>query len=274
MTHRLPILIEPEQLASEKNGSDIVIVDLCKADTYARAHIPGAIHIEYSHIVSPRPPVMGLVPDEDQLATLMSQTGIKPEDTLVVYDDEGGGKAARFIYTLDIIGHKHYALLNGGLHAWANEGHPLESTPNQKPASHYAISINPSPVANREFIQNRLGKSELQLIDSRSPAEYQGSKKLAEKGGHIPGAINLDWVNLMDLQNNFRLKHKEELLRILRDLNIQSDKLTVVYCQTHHRSALTYFVLKSLGFKELKGYPGSWSDWGNNPETPVETGHH
>ena len=269
---RLPLLIEPEQLASEKNNSDIVIVDLCKAETYAQAHIPGAIHIEYSHIVTARPPVMGLIPDEDHLATLMSQSGLNPDDWLVVYDDEGGGKAARFIYTLDIIGHKYYSLLNGGLHAWANEDHPLESTPNEKPPSQYAVTIDSTPIATKEFILSNLSTGQIQIIDARSPGEYEGSRKLAEKGGHIPGAINLDWVNLMNTQKNLRLKNSEELTQILQNMNIEIDKPTVVYCQTHHRSALTYFALKNLGSTHIMGYPGSWSEWGNSSDTPVETG--
>ena len=269
---RLPLLIEPEQLLSAKESPDLVIVDLCKAETYAQAHIPGAIHIEYSHIVTSSPPVMGLVPDKDHLATLMSQSGIKPGDTLVAYDDEGGGKAARFIYTLDIIGHKKYALLNGGLHAWANEGHPLESSPNKKPPSEYAISISTSPVATKDYIQSHLGTSEVQVVDARSPEEYQGTKKFAARGGHIPGAINLDWVNLMNPQRNLRLKNSDELKEMLQTLGLSYDKPTVVYCQTHHRSALTYFALKNLGFTDVKGYPGSWSEWGNSTDTPIETG--
>ena len=272
MSNRLPLLIEPEQLTSRKDDSDVVIVDLCKASIYEQSHVPGAIHIEYPYIVTTKPPIMGLVPEADQLKKVMSHSGIKPGDTVVAYDDEGGGKAARFLYTLDIIGHKNYALLNGGLHAWVNEGHSLESVTNKRPTSQYPIVIDETPIASREFILEQLDNDELQLIDSRSPAEYEGSKKFAERGGHIPGAINLDWVNLMDSQNNLRLKTKDEIIQMLAEPNIEADKTTVVYCQTHHRSALTYFVLKNLGFKNLKGYPGSWSEWGNNPNMPVETG--
>lgn len=270
---RLPLLIEPEQLASIKDAH-VVIVDLCKESIYAQSHVPGAIHIEYSQIVASRKPVMGLVPDEEQLAAIMSQAGIRNDDTVIAYDDEGGGKAARLLYTLDIIGHKNYALLNGGLHAWANEGYPLESTPNKKPPSQYQVNIDPTPIATKDFIQNNIGSKDVQFIDARSSAEYDGSKKLAEKGGHIPGAVNFDWVNLMDQHKNLRLKSDEEINQMLHTLNIKTDKPTVVYCQTHHRSALTYFALKHLGFNDVKGYPGSWSDWGNSPETPVETDQH
>jgi len=270
-TSRLPLLIEPEQLAAELNKPDIIIVDLCKPDIYQKSHIPGAIHIDYSSLVTSKPPVHGLVPDEDHLATLMSQYGIKATDTIVTYDDEGGGKAARFIYTLDILGHASSALLNGGLYSWANEGYPLQSTPNRRPVTNYDIRLNTSPVADREFIISHLGQKDLQIVDARSNAEYQGSRKMAEKVGHIPGAVNLDWVELMDQSRNLRLKTQEQLWQILNKLHISADLTTVVYCQTHHRSALMYFAFKYLGFEDVKGYPGSWSDWGNNPDTPVES---
>lgn len=270
--NRLPLLIEPDELRSAANNDNVVIVDLCKPETYAQSHIPGATYLDYKNLVTARPPVMGLIPDAGHLSTVMSQLGVTPDSHIVAYDDEGGGKAARFLYTLDVIGHKHYSLLNGGLPAWANEGHPLESTPNNRPAGHYHTDILGQAVATKEFILSHLNDAAIQIIDARSAGEFDGSKKFAEKAGHIPGAINLDWINLMDRQNNLRLKPDDELNNILHECRIASDLSTVVYCQTHHRSALMYFVLKHLGFKDVKGYPGSWSEWGNSHDTPVECG--
>ena len=219
-TTRLPLLIEPEHLATILDQPDIVIVDLCKAETYAQAHIPGALHLDYQHIVWSRPPVMGLIPDLAHLSALLSQTGIAPDSHLIVYDDEGGGKAARFIYTLDVIGHNHYSLVNGGLHAWANEGYELQSSVNLLPVTSYQAAINDQPIATKTYILDHLNNSSIQLLDARSPAEYIGRKKFAEKAGHIPGAINIDWTLLMDKQRNLRLKTINELQQLLNDHHI------------------------------------------------------
>ncbi|WP_455207933.1 sulfurtransferase [Kaarinaea lacus] len=269
---RLPLLIEPDHLQSVLQHTDILVIDLCKPETYLQAHVPGAVHMDYSQIVTANPPVMGLVPDIERLNGLLSQAGVTPDTHIIAYDDEGGGKAARLLYTLDVVGHVKHSLLNGGLHAWANEGHPLEATPNTKPPSQYKASIHEQPIATRQYIVAQLNNDSIQIIDARSEAEFTGARKMAEKGGHIPGAINIEWLMLMDRQKNLRLKSQDELTTLLSEYRITPDKTTIVYCQTHHRSALTYIALKYLGFKDVKGYPGSWSDWGNSVDTPIESG--
>jgi len=268
---RLPLIIEPDQLDSILKTSDIIVIDLCKPETYIQAHVPGAIHLDYKQIIAANPPVMGLIPDAEHLGTLLSQSGVTAKSHIIAYDDEGGGKAARLLYTLDVIGHNKYSLLNGGLHAWASEGHPLESAANTLPSSEYQVEYQQQPVASKQYIIDHLQDSAVELVDARSSDEYTGAKKFAEKGGHIPGATNIDWLTLMDQQKNLRLKNDNELIKLFNEHNISPEKTTIVYCQTHHRSALTYIALKHLGFKDIKGYPGSWSEWGNSPETPVES---
>ena len=162
------------------------------------------------------------------------------------------------------------SLLDGGLHAWANEGHPYDDTPVTPVATEFQAAFNDSPVAVSAYIRDRLGNPETQLLDVRSPDEYNGIKKFAERGGHIPGAVNCEWTNMMDQPHNLRFKPDAELLDMLSALGVTPDKETITYCQTHHRSAHSYIVLKHLGFSKVKGYPGSWSDWGNNPDLPIE----
>lgn len=276
----IPLLLEPDDLdsllSSPETASSILIFDLCKPTVYAHAHVPGALHLNYAQIITSNNPVMGLVPDAGTLSNIFSSLGLTPDKHVVAYDDEGGGRAARLLWTLDAIGHRKASLLNGGIHAWIKEEHTYTSNESRSQESNYIATLDTSsdtsPIASREYILENLNNENVMLLDSRSPEEYRGEKKFAARAGRIPGAVNLDWLQVIDKQNNFRLKPEHELKTLLEELGINEEKTIVTYCQTHHRSALTYFMLKFLGFTKIKGYHGSWSDWGNQDDTPVETG--
>ena len=270
-TPRFPLVIEPDQLQTQLDASDLLIIDLCKPNTYAKAHVPGAVHLGYAQIVAMQKPVMGLLPDEATLSQVFSSIGLSTDKHVIAYDEEGGGAAARLLWTLDAIGHEKASLLNGGLHAWLKEGHPMDDTPVHATPSHYKATIVNTAIADQQFIREHLDDSNVVLLDSRSPEEYRGERKFAEHAGRIPGAVNLDWFNVMDQPNNMRLKPEAELRGLMEERGLTKDKTVVTYCQSHHRSALTYFVLKVLGYPKIKGYPGSWSDWGNAEDLPVET---
>ena len=267
-----PLLIEPDQLEAQLGAADLMVVDLCKHDTYATAHIPGAVHLDYPQIVAVRQPVMGLLPDAHTLSALFSHIGLTPDTHVVAYDDEGGGRAARLLWTLDAVGHSRASILNGGLHSWVKEGHPVANTEQKPTPSDYPVNIDTTPLANQQFIREHLEDDSVVLLDARSPEEFRGEKKFAARAGRIPGAVNMDWFLLMDQPRNMRLKPEDELRRLFAERGITADQTVVAYCQTHHRSALSYFVMKLLGFNNIKGYPGSWSDWGNSDDTPIETG--
>jgi len=263
--------IEPDELEAIRNNENVIIVDLCKAKQYAQAHIPDAQFINYIDIIKIDKPVMGLLPDDEKFSALLSSLGITKKSLIVAYDDEGGGCAARFVWTLHVFGHTTAVVLNGGLHSWANEGHELTNiTPDKPDASNYQLSKTHHHTATRAFIQTHLDDDNVAILDARSPAEYLGQKKLAEKAGRIPGALHYEWTESMNQNNNLRCLPAEEIQRRLDDLGITKDKEVVCYCQSHHRSAYSWLVLKSLGYENVLGYPGSWSDWGNHPDTAVE----
>ncbi|MCK5481544.1 MAG: sulfurtransferase [Gammaproteobacteria bacterium] len=266
----LPLLVEPDVLENTLGYDNLLIVDLSKSETYRKLHIPGAVHLEYAHITAAKKPVMGLLPETGTLDRLFSSIGIDEQTHVIAYDDEGGGRAARLLWTLEMAGHKHFSILNGGLHAWANEGHTHTDDPVTPGTKQFHARYNEKPSADSSYIKERLGNTDTCLLDVRSPAEYFGTKKFAERAGHIPGAVNIEWTQMMDQSRNLRFRPDDELVALLESVGVTPDKEVITYCQTHHRSAHSYIVLKHLGFKQVKGYPGSWSDWGNNPDLPVE----
>ena len=122
----------------------------------------------------------------------------------------------------------------------------------------------------QQQLLERLGSLDLAIWDARSAAEYSGEKAFSKRGGHIPGAVNLEWTQTMDRDRGLRLLPLTTLRSRLQQLGIDDSKQVVTHCQSHHRSGLTYLVAKLLGLS-VQAYPGSWSQWGNDPNTPIST---
>lgn len=268
--HLLPRVIEPETLRLWLSDPRILIVDLSRRELYEQLHVPGAVHVVTRDLVAGVKPATGKLPPRAQLKALFSQIGLDAARHVVVYDDEGGGWAGRFIWTLDVVGHEAWSYLNGGIHAWSAAGLPMESQPVVPRESDYEVEVHPRPVADAEDILEQLGDPKLVLWDARSKEEYRGERVSAARGGHIPGAVNLDWLDLMDPGRHYRLR--EDLDTLLAEHGIAPDRDLIVYCQTHHRSGLAYLVARHLNYGNVRGYHGSWSEWGNRDDTPVEQG--
>ena len=264
----LPLVIEPRDLASRLEADELILVDLSSAQRYAAGHIAGARFVDPKRTQLGQPPAPGLLPEKAQLEQLFAELGHRPDAVYVVYDDEGGGWAGRFIWLLDAIGHQRYHYLDGGLHAWQAEGLPLSEEVPASLAGTLELTLHDAPTATRAYLQSRLGADDLAIWDARSPAEYRGEKALASKAGHIPGAVNFEWTAGMDQARALRIR--QDMPSVLNQLGITPDKEIITHCQTHHRSGFTYLVAKALGYPRVKAYAGSWGEWGNHPDTPVE----
>lgn len=267
------LIIEPHHLEDMLDDKNLVIVDLCKAKQFAKAHIPNALFVSYQDIIHIDKPIMGLLPDNDSFSKLLSALGITADTHVVAYDDEGGGCAARFIWTLFVFGHSNATLLNGGLQNWANGGHKLSNQPSVATPSDYWLTNSGMYTADRNYVEKHLNDENVVLLDARTNVEYTGEKKFAEKGGHIPGAIRYEWTDAIDKLDNLRMRDADIIQHELDELGLTKDKEIICYCQTHHRSAYSWLMLRYLGYENVKGYPGSWSDWGNQSDTLVETNY-
>ena len=267
----ISILIEPTELYSRLSDPDLRIVELCESDEFQDQRIPGSMHVDYSEIVDGTKPATGQVPPNERLQRLACRLGLHDELHIVAYDDEGGGRASRLVWTLYLLGHRRASVLNGGVHAWLHEGYPVTRTGTTDATTEPAhFAIDDHVLATREYILSRLDAPDLTLLDARTREEYQGSRVLAQRGGHIPGAVHLNWLDTIDGGRQLRLKTDHELTAMLSDRGIAPNREIVVYCQTHHRSAHSWMMLRHLGYSRVRGYAGSWSEWGNDPQTPIE----
>lgn len=268
----LPLLIEPTELAAQLPLANTLIIDQSKLDTYLQHHIPGAVHLDFKRLQLGQKPTPGALPSIDDLNALFSELGLTPDTHVIAYDDEGGGWAGRLIWALDMIGHSHYSYVNGGIHAWLKDGLTTEAGDNPPLASPFKIqSLQHDFALTKDDIIDRIGNPDFAIWDARSAEEYRGEKVLSARGGHIPGAVNYEWTRGMDAENGLRIQNLDEFRELLKAMGIDENKEIATHCQTHHRSGYTYLVGKILGLN-IKAYAGSWSEWGNDENTPVNTG--
>ena len=256
--------------------SELVIIDTRAKYKYLLGHIPNAIHIgtwkDYTQKVKG---VRGLlIEDKKFIVTKFSRYGIHPNKTIVIYGEPNNPwrEDGRFFWMFERFGFDKVAIFEGGVAKWKNLGNKLEFGPAKEIANSFLttkdLHLNNGVVANQQWIIKRLASKTLSIIDNRTREEYKGDKPYGSpRGGHIPGAVNIHWPEFF--LPNGQMKSKPELLNILNHFNITYEKEVIVYCTGGVRSAMAYFVLRSLGYK-VRNYDGSWWDWSQNPKLPVQ----
>ena len=264
-----PLIVEPEELEAALPDDNLLLITVGQPRNYLAHHVPGSLLIQPGELVSGIEPATGKLPSAERLGELFSRAGLAPQRHVVAIDDEGGGWAGRLIWTLGVLGHTRHSFLNGGVIAWAGAGLPLESGPREGEARPFTARIDRSPIADKQQVLQQIGDPGSIVWDARSAEEYTGVRLTARRNGHIPGAVNIDWLELMDRQRDLRLRPPAELRALLEESGIVPGKKIITHCQTHHRSGLSWFAGKALGL-DIRAYDGSWSEWGNADDTPVE----
>jgi len=268
------LLAEPGWLIQNLNRADLRIIDLRPARDYERAHIPGAVNIPGSGALNdPDAEIEGWLLPPDEFQELMRSLGVNEDTTVVAYDQSNGLSAARLFYALELYGHfDKVKLLNGGFAAWTEERGPLSrDVPSYAPGNFVATLVE-DRIATAEYIASKLETGDAVLIDARTAGEFTGSDVRAARGGTIPGAIHLEWVNNVVDGNVQRFKSADELFAMYAGIGADPEDEIIPFCQTNVRGAHTYFTLRLLGYQNVRPYEGSWSEWGNRDDLPIMTG--
>ncbi|MDC8005830.1 sulfurtransferase [Aureisphaera galaxeae] len=275
--YRTDHIIEAQELVSTLDRPHIKIIDFRKEQGYNDGHIDGAINIWRKDMEDTSYPYSGMMASEKSIEALFQKLGIKNNDTLVAYDDRGSCEAARFWWVLGNYGFKNVKILNGGLDAWKEIGGAISTQPTVLETSSFTFKNEKSNTLfiNKDSLRYvRATQDQLIVLDTRTENEFSGKrqKKGATKAGRIPGSVLIDWVEAVDFDNNGKLKSLEELKGIYAALGTDKNRPIVVYCHSGVRSAHTTFVLTELlGYKNVRNYDGSWTEWSHMEHFPVET---
>ncbi len=270
-----PLLTIKEFRALPQN--EVVLLDTRSTWRYLLGHIPGAQPTgDWQDYSVRRDGVPGFI-DQDPaaIARKLKAMGVDRGKTLVLYGDpeDKWRTDGRFFWMLEFYGFTRTALLEGGVDSWEKQGLPMERGPASSPAASNLkaqdIQFNWEVYADQKWIADRLHSPNLALIDNREQNEYNGATPYgSSRGGHIPGAVHIDWREFYDARG--RLKPLDTLESLLAKWNITKDKEVVVYCTGGVRSGMAYFVFRYLGYN-VRNYDGSWWDWSRNPQLPVES---
>ncbi len=273
------VLVSTDWVAEHLKDPKVRLVE-SNEDTllYSSGHVPGAVHVDWTADLNEQIPrdYVG----REAFEQLMSRIGVTPDTTVVFYGDKNNWWACYAFWVFQLFGHTNARVMDGGRLKWEKEKRELSrEVPSYPPTKYKVAQRNDAP--HRAFRDEVLKfvESKGQLVDVRSPDEYSGKKlhmpeypnEGALRGGHIPGAKNIPWAKAINPDDG-TFKTASELKQIyLEDQKMQPNAATIAYCRIGERSSHTWFTLKFLlGFPNIRNYDGSWTEWGNLVNVPIE----
>jgi len=273
------VLVSTEWVAAHADDPNVRLVEVdVDTSAYDKGHIRNAVGWNWTSQLQDnvRRDVLGRQAFQD----LATKSGITPANTVVLYGDNNNWFAAYALWQMKYYGHQDARLMNGGRKRWEIEGRPLTTDPPQVPLvnPYQATPPDEGVRARREQIFAILDQANANLVDVRSVDEFTGKviapagmTETAQRGGHIPTAINVPWAKAANEDGTF--KSYDELVSLYQGAGVRAGVDTVAYCRIGERSSHTWFVLKYLlGYPNVRNYDGSWTEWGNLVDAPIEKG--
>src|SRR5918997_822758 len=274
-----PVLVTTEWLADHLGDASLVVAEVDEnPDLYDEGHIPGAVKLHWRDDL--QDPVERDLVDRETFERILGERGIGNDTTVVLYGDKNNWFAAYAYWYLKTYGHQDVRILDGGRRKWIDEGRELTTdAPSPQPATYSAGERDESIRAYRDQVRGWLEAEEQALVDVRSPGEYAGDlvappgyeQEGAQRAGHIPTAVSIPWAAAVADDGTF--KSADELRELYGGKGVTPDREVTAYCRIGERSAHTWFVLRELlGYESVRNYDGSWTEWGNLVDVPIEKG--
>jgi thiosulfate/3-mercaptopyruvate sulfurtransferase len=257
---RPDMLVTPEWLSEHLNDPKVVILHVSAGRTvYDAGHIPGARFVSLGDIAITKNGIHNELPPVEDLQKILESAGVSDDARVVVYSDTSVLPATRAYFTLDYLGHgDHAALLDGGLEKWRGEGRRLTTdAPAAAATGRLTPHVRPQLVVEMDEVQKMAAKPDPAdiLLDVRQASDFSG-----EKGSHIPGALNLFWMDGQKSREDQTLKSEQDLRQFYESVGIKPATHVVTYCNSGMQASQSYFVLKYLGY-DVRMYDGSLSEW-------------
>jgi len=269
MTYANPHLLwSVDELKSRLHDPRLVLMDMRPPEAYSNGHIPSARSFDIFGIslIDTRPePLKAFL---WMIEHIIQAKGVNDDSTVVVYDDIAGMRSARLFWFLEFFGHDDVHMLNGGFNAWRDAGLPLTHEATVPKGGNFKMKPLAGRIATVDDVLQKLRSPSAVVVDTRSDAEYTGQLVRAKRGGAIPGAVHLEWTRNLDDKGFF--KSADDLKKMYEERNITPDKQVIPHCQGAYRSAHTYLALRLIGYPNVRNYLGSWGEWGNRDDLPIE----
>jgi thiosulfate/3-mercaptopyruvate sulfurtransferase len=269
------VLVDTEWVAQHRNDAKVKLVEVdVDTSAYRQGHVPGAIGWNWSTQLEDQ--VRRDIPSKESWEKLLSESGITADDLIVFYGDNNNWFAAFAYWVAKMYGHENVKLMNGGRKKWELEKRDLSTDePKVTPSQYKVAKTDTSLRALQSDVAGHIGKGA--LVDVRSPAEFTGEvlappglQETAQRGGHVPGAKNIPWLQAVN-EADGTFKSAQELKERYEREGITPDKDVIAYCRIGERSSHTWFALHELlGYPKVRNYDGSWTEWGSMIGVPIE----